>query len=300
MRYLHKKIWYEDQEGVRAFFIKKLVESGRDFDVIDGNILCLDLVGVPALVAHMDTVNDRAMKNKMVYDKKTDRLTRKNAILGADDKAGVQIIHDLFDQCNFILTRDEEVGLLGARSLASMTYVADKLEEIEVPCLLEFDRMGNSDIVGPWNEYCCEELADDISAISGGAYNPEMGVCTDLDELKDLGVEGVNLSVGYYQQHTKNEYMVMAEFENACKLAELLLVELADRDYSFQTAPPKKDDYSWGHSGSFYSDKEIENCYYCGVELEGEEKDTGTCWGCETWHKDTIKEAKTINVKAVK
>ena len=44
---LTKEIWYNGQDGVRQFMLKLLIDSGRDFDLIDGNIVCLDLKGVP-------------------------------------------------------------------------------------------------------------------------------------------------------------------------------------------------------------------------------------------------------------
>ena len=36
---LEAEIWYSDQSGVRKLFIERLVSQGRDFDLIDGNIM---------------------------------------------------------------------------------------------------------------------------------------------------------------------------------------------------------------------------------------------------------------------
>ena len=231
---LEAEIWYSNQDGVRKLFVERLIRQGRHFDLIDGNIMSIIHSGVPCLVAHMDTVNDKAMVNPLQYNVKTHVLSRKDSILGADDKAGVQIIWDNFDDCNFILTRDEETGARGAASIASNSLTRERLEDYEVPCFLEFDRMDNHHIIGPHNGYCEHELADLITAISGGDYTVNVGVFTDLDELNLTGVEGVNLSVGYYNQHSKNETLNMTEFTRARQLAKELLVGLNGLLFRFE------------------------------------------------------------------
>ena len=285
---LNPAIWYKGQDAVRQYFLQRLMACGREFNLIDGNIVVLDLEAVPCLVAHMDTVNDSAMDRALIL---TDGiLSRKNAILGADDKAGVQIIDDYFDNCNFILTRDEEIGLLGAEVIGRCEIVANIMEDKKIPCMLEFDRMNNHHIIGPHNEYCQDELAERIEEISGGTYTVDVGVCTDLDELRHTGVEGVNLSVGYYDQHSKRETLNIKEFETARNLAGILLSGLYGETYRFEGDEPKQDYgsvYDQVYGGWDYSDGSVKSCEYCDVALVQDED--FICTACE------IKEINEIN-----
>ena len=121
---------------------------------------------------------------------------------------------------NFILTRDEEVGALGARSISASARYYDLCEKLSVPALIEFDRKGDSDIIGAFNGYCDRGLSDLVEEVSEGGYHSEHGVFTDLDYLVDgLGVQGVNLSCGYYNAHSTKEYLVLKDYEKAEKLA---------------------------------------------------------------------------------
>lgn len=281
---LTPQIWYNGQDGVRQYFLQRLMECGREFNLIDGNIVVMDLEAVPCLVAHMDTVNDKAMTSPLLLDKGI--LSRKNAILGADDKAGVQIIDDYFEDCNFILTRDEEVGLLGAEVIGRCEFVAGLMLDKEIPCMLEFDRMNNHHIIGPYNDYCQSELAERIEELSGGTYTVDMGVCTDLDELRHTGVEGVNLSVGYYNQHSKMETLNIGEFETARNLAGILLSGLYGESFRFEGEfPDSKVDTSW-YMGHEYDMPET-NCEYCDKLLIAGE--SFICTPCE------VKEINEVN-----
>ena len=58
---MKKEIWYNTQAQLINYFTKKLVDSNRDFHRIGGNLICIDKPEVPCLVAHMDTVNDKAL-----------------------------------------------------------------------------------------------------------------------------------------------------------------------------------------------------------------------------------------------
>jgi hypothetical protein len=226
---LTKNIWYGNQYEVSRFFQSELLASGRNFQVIDHNIVCIDLQNVPCLVAHMDTVNDKAMRNPLVNDNGI--LSRKNSILGADDRAGCQIIFNNFKDCNFILTTDEEIGGIGAKTINKTPHIKELVEEYRVPCLLEFDRMNSGDIVGTLNDYCDHTLSQAIQKIAPD-YKDAQGVFTDLDHLQNLGVQGVNLSVGYYSQHSKNEILVLSEFARANQLAGELIKGLQGHTFS--------------------------------------------------------------------
>ena len=183
----------------------------------EGNLYHLSDTSKPVFVAHMDTVMDRDMKKPLVHE--DGFMSRKNGILGADDRAGIDIICRLLPHCNCVFTRDEESGLQGSGALSENDTFMTELEKF--PFLVQLDRKGSSDIVGEFNGYCGAELSEYVSAISEYEYTPAIGVLTDLDALCGgyYDIEGVNLSVGYYNQHSKSEYLCWDDWAKALKLA---------------------------------------------------------------------------------
>lgn len=152
-----------------------------------------------ALVAHMDTVFAEP-PTEIFYD------TRKNVMwspqgLGADDRAGVFCILKIIEagyRPHIIFTTDEEMGCIGASKLA------------EIPCpfkdlryIIELDRRGFSDCVF----YDCDnpEFTDYVENFG---FVTEWGSFTDISEICPAwGVAGVNLSVGYRDEHSYTEVL---------------------------------------------------------------------------------------------
>ena len=97
---------------------------------------------------------------------------------------------------------------------------------------ITFDRRGNSDIVvGAYGvRFSNQAMVDwlDKFSIQKG-YNftcVEGGISDAYTIANDMGINSVNLSVGYYNEHTDNEYLVLDELENTIKFASDLLLNL--------------------------------------------------------------------------
>jgi hypothetical protein len=150
------------------------------------------------IVAHADVVEGRKRRLKRA----------KNDIIfhpGADDRAGIYAILELAERgakkgrkpC-IIVTNYEEIGGLGAQDLAS----DEDFEKYDVNFFIELDRRGSNDAV----YYSCdnEEFKDFISSFG---FEERPGTFSDISILMPYKACGVNLSIGYYREHTKNEYL---------------------------------------------------------------------------------------------
>jgi hypothetical protein len=197
------------QESLIIYVQNYLKERKIKFFEYEGNIISLRKNNCPIFIAHMDTVNDKDLSKKLYLDTNKNILYRKNGILGADDRAGVNLILNHCKDINFILTVDEEIGGLGIEEVVRLTTLTEHLENYS--CCIELDRMGKNDLLGAKHGYCEKDLDVAIQKVLP-KYQSEFGVFTDIDYLCDY-IASANISVGYYQQHTKNEFLKVDEFD---------------------------------------------------------------------------------------
>lgn len=169
-----------------------------------------------ALIAHLDTVFPYG-KRKIYYDREAQVIWSPNG-LGADDRAGVFAIL-LIIQHGFrptvIFTTDEELGCLGADKLV--------LDYPEPPWpinyIIQLDRQGANDCVF----YNCNNPEFE-------KYIEEFGFISDFGSFSDIsaicpswGVAGVNLSVGYINEHTLQETLHVKFWKRTIKQVEKML-----------------------------------------------------------------------------
>lgn len=170
----------------------------------------------PCVVAHMDEVHRRKtgsyaahlVADSMIvgYDHKRKRMTG----IGADDKNGIWICLKCLEDCKTVKCAffvQEEVGCIGS-SHADMSFFSD------CRFVIQCDRKGNGDMVTQINgmKLCSNEFISAIDVRKYG-YKPAQGLNTDVAALKRNGLEVscINLSCGYYEPHTDNEYTVVAD-----------------------------------------------------------------------------------------
>ncbi len=167
------------------------------------------------LVAHLDTVHDK-LPEQIVWEK--DRVSSPQGI-GGDDRCGVYAILQIIQKhnCSVLFCCDEEVGGLGALAFSQTSLC----KEMEVNYMIELDRKGKNDAVF----YDCDNPAFTKFITDTGMWGEDFGSFSDISEIApEAGVAAVNLSVGYYNQHTQKEYVVPSEVDKAidcvCKLIE--------------------------------------------------------------------------------
>lgn len=178
------------------------------------------------LVAHADTVQ-HYQKNHIVYEDNGCYFSKDEKgspnILGADDRAGCAILWLLRNSGHSLLILDgEEVGMVGSSYLVhNHPEIADKLNN-EHQFMVQFDRRGSKDFktyqVG-------SKDFDKYVADKTGYVMPDRYSFTDIVTLC-TSVCGVNLSVGYYNEHTRNEFVNIKEWQNTLNIAENWLNDL--------------------------------------------------------------------------
>lgn len=173
------------------------------------------------LVAHSDTVWDAPQPRPMPTHKGNLLFSPdpKQGI-GADDRAGAFMLWMLRNSGHSILlSSDEELGCKGIK--AALRYPKNlKLLEGH-RCALQFDRRGGFDLA----EY--GDTTEEFEAYFEAAYpyySFVAGSYTDITVIcPQLRIPGVNVSVGYYHEHTPHELLDIGSLENTYLLAKDLL-----------------------------------------------------------------------------
>ena len=249
-----------------------------------------------ALVSHMDTVFEREAnyKNRELFYDRAKNVMWCPRGAGFDDKAGIfailTILKDGF-RPHVIFTMDEEIGGLGASALAD-TYKFHPFNDLKY--IIQLDRRNTNDCVF----YDCdnEEFIDYVEKFG---FSEAYGSFSDISELcPSWMVAGVNLSIGYDNEHTISEYLnVTALFATIKKVKNML----SETEIPFFEYVPSYFGYGryfggHGHSGYPYDDyydyygyndfhgksrfhektkREEEKthyfCTFCGQEFEAEE-----------------------------
>lgn len=138
---------------------------------------------------------------------------------GFDDKAGIFSIFKILDQGyspHVIFTTNEEVGSLGAKELVK-DIPNHPFKELKY--LIELDRANDYDCVF----YGCKNEKF-ISYIESFGFVEAFGTSSDINHICPVWkTAGVNLSIGYKHQHSKNEILnIESMFNTISKVKEML------------------------------------------------------------------------------
>ena len=169
-----------------------------------------------ALTAHMDTVFKSPPKN-IYYDEKKNVIWSPEG-LGADDRAGIfAIIKIIFSgfKPHIILTTDEERGALGASALVKKV----NKPFADMKYIIQLDRRGDNDCVF----YDCDNK-EFVNYIEKFGFIENIGSFSDISTIcPSWEVAGVNLSVGYRNEHSVSETLHITPFLNTVnKVIEML------------------------------------------------------------------------------
>jgi putative aminopeptidase FrvX len=119
-------------------------------------------------------------------------------------------------------TTEEEVGFLGVDA------AADNLDFFyDVSYFIQADRHGSSDLITYTNGIysASDEWLQEITPIMAKyKYSEEYGIGTDVGVLSErLQLSGVNVSCGYYREHTDDEYTIISELQNCLNFIEEII-----------------------------------------------------------------------------
>ena len=191
-----------------------------------------------ALVAHMDTVFKTPVSD-LYYDQRKGVLWSPDG-LGADDRAGVFAILKILQEGfrpSVIFTTDEEQSGLGASALAQIPCPIPNLKY-----MIELDRRGSNDCV--FYDCYCPEFVD---------YIESFGFCEKWGSFSDISflmgewlVCGVNISVGYEDEHSIAETCNISALYDTIKKVKKMLHETDIPTFEYK-------EYPYAYSRWFYS-----------------------------------------------
>lgn len=227
-----------------------------------------------ALVAHMDTVF-KLPPEKIYFDRKKNVLWSPDG-LGADDRAGVFLILKIIQKVRWnkkptiIFTTDEEQGCIGASNLA--------LDFSEAPWdlkyLIQLDRRGQNDCV-----FYDDTNKNFLNYVEKFGFKDAWGTFSDISIIcPSWGISGVNLSVGYEDEHREIETLhirytyrtldrVLAMLEDIDNVKKFKYVEdkTSFKWWNYNTSrwTDEEDDYEYDYPYSFYGGSREDFKVYC-------------------------------------
>lgn len=202
---IFQKILSLSQNGLLKTMEQYLVRKGYT-EIVATKDYLYAVGDIPiSLVAHLDTVFPHPPKD-IYYDKNKNVMWSPDG-LGADDRAGVFAIIKILKKGykpHIILTTNEEQGCLGA-----MTFVDNVPEPFaDMKYIIQLDRRGVYDCVF----YDCDSKVFETYIESFG-FVKDTGSFSDISIICPYwGVAGVNLSIGYLNEHSVSETFHITPF----------------------------------------------------------------------------------------
>jgi hypothetical protein len=212
-------------------------------------------------VAHIDTVWEK-VERKIVTQYDDEWYSDKTgAGIGADDRAGVYAVFDVLQQypCSYLFADKEECGQLGAQD-----FVEDYIDKTEWNAIIEFDRRGSRDAV-----FYDSDNPDFKDVVCDGFYREAYGSASDISVIAPaFDTAAVNLSCGYYDEHTTYETLVLKDLDTSIFHAKKLIQRLMLYNLHY--------DYCELEIGDKWFEDEEEYWYYDSVNhiyrMKGEEE----------------------------
>ena len=207
----------------------------------------------PCVVAHTDTVHEIDTINVREEQLPNSQQELKLALkayndegqptgIGGDDKCGIYACLELLKElpnlkAGFFVS--EETGCHGSRK-------ADKNFFSNVGYAIEFDAPGNWMVTeycmgtqlyeknGEFFKLCDEVLTENFNKRNQYQSHPY----TDVYALKQIfDFSCINFAIGYYNYHTREEYVVVEDVYNGIDAGKKIIEKLGNKKYTFK---PKK------------------------------------------------------------
>lgn len=214
------------------------------------------------VVAHMDTIHNFTSARELII--KNNIITAryiKSGIqcgLNADDCNGILVALQLLEtlpNLKVCFTTQEEIGGVGAYEAANNIEFF-----LNVRYLIQADRRGNKDLITHTNgiDSASEKFVEDIqSLMEKYNYSESIGTFTDIGVLASkLLISGVNVSCGYYNEHTFKECCNINELNNCLNFIYEIITSLDDQAITYTIKAQKP------YVSNYYSSYDYDNYIY--------------------------------------
>lgn len=211
------------------------------------------------LVAHMDTtptvITETGYQNRVrvqdFYELEQDgeHIITSPQGIGGDDRCGVytilQILRETDYRPSILFVEDEEIGCVGSQKFCATDFLVDDIPDLNF--MVQIDRRGSHDLVfyedENWDFHkWCEKVT---------GWKEAWGTCSDISYLApDSGVAAVNISSGYYDEHTVFESVVLEELRGSIEAVKKLLACGSEKKFHYVEGKV----YSWNGLAYEYED----------------------------------------------
>lgn len=176
--------------------------------------------------SHLDNYGEEQLNTKPYIDNMdgNDYVFGENSILGADDKAGVTLMLYMINnniEGLYYFFIGEEVGAVGSKALSENFDTITHLSNI-AKCI-SFDRHGENSIITHQSNKrsCSNQFASTLKELFSDCdleYNlDDTGIYSDSASFMGKIEECTNISVGYHNEHTKDEHQNITFLEKLSK-----------------------------------------------------------------------------------
>lgn len=226
-------------EDFLSHYYRNVIKKEGSYLIAEGDIPI-------ALCAHLDTV--AAVPPTHIYYDEEQNVMWSPELLGADDRAGVFsiimiILHGF--KPTIIFTDDEEIGGVGARALVT-DYPKPPFGKFK--SIIELDRRGSIDSVYYWHDDPQFE-----NYINRFGFKTNYGSFSDISIIAPKwGCAAVNLSVGYYEEHTLEEHLKLDELFTTIRKVQNILSKEEKMPY-FKYKPYETTFENFSRRGNFDS-----------------------------------------------
>lgn len=199
------------------------------------------------LVAHLDTVHTHPV-NTICYSDDGNIIMSPEGI-GGDDRAGIYMILKIIKKhrCHVLFCEDEEKGGVGAKKFVDSGILP------KVNYIVELDRHGDNDAVF----YDCDN-PEFTKFVEGFGFKEAGGSFSDISVIAPaIGAAAVNISTGYYNEHTRHEYVDMEVIQNNIERVGTMITTKSDH---FEYIEAVYTPYLLG--GKYYENVYDFNSYY--------------------------------------
>lgn len=230
-------------------YLKPVLSELMDMVVVDsyGNLLGETIIGTGEgatimLSAHMDTVKGVLADRKLIS--KDGIISSDKGALGADDRAGIAIVLSVLRNITktsfngtikVAFSREEEIGCVGSDKIDSNWYK-------DVDLAIVVDRRGSRDIVvGCGMAFCSNPVGlfmEDVAMLTGMKdWKCVEGGVSDAMTFAQKGINSINLSAGYYHEHSDREYVNVYQMKDTIRLIMQVFAVVNDFVVSFEEVP---------------------------------------------------------------